>query len=341
MAETSTAEQQPDESLSLRWFITAFLSIVVFICILLYGVYLPFMSHLSNESVAEGNAYRDRAMFLRSHRPTNIDDIEALNARIMNVFRAVDAFGVWARTPPPNSAPGLPINRNAVETLKAAESDIRSMNEFISAMVAKDDFSDTFKFLLDRFAKHALVVEARMDVTMDKPLTGEYYTEKYYSGLCYTDLPIFLTLLRQIYGLYNTEICFDNAMAEYIDAAAYYRLTPVPRLRMADLYRDREWPEFAMMEYLRVIKLDPAGDLAADAFNSLRDYVGKHPEAEFHLALGYMMYEDYETAGKLLQTFLENAPTNIRAPKASEVLRHLRAGNEIFLRQYIRDEIWI
>lgn len=342
--ETSASPlpQEPDYP-GLRWFIKAFLAILAFILVLLYGVYTPFVAKLSNDAIKEGDAYRDRALFLESHRLSEMGDIEEFNNRIIRIYRFREVYGKFVRMGHHAARydKNHPVNREVVETLKAVQGDMTSLNEFVGEMVKRDNLGETFSFVIDKFMKRAERVEERLARTIDKPMNEAYFTEEYYVGLGNTDLPDFLTLAKRIYGLYVVEVCWDNAMAEYIDAAAYYRLSPTPRLRMADLYRDRKWPEFAMMEYLKVIKLEPGGDEAETAFNEIRKYESNHVEAEFHLALAYLLYDDYANGEKYLQRFLEKAPANVRAPKALEVLRHLRAGHDIFIKQYLRDEIWI
>lgn len=328
--------------LGMKWFAISFFGILAFICLLIYGAYLPWVSSLSSDAIAEGDAYFQRALFLKEHQSSN-EDIEKLNQKIISIHRFSEIYWIWMRHPDGNQRfdPRYPLHQEVLRTLKQVEPDITSLDQFVLEMISKDDLKDTFGFLIDRFLKRMETTKNRLQAIDGKPLTHEYFIEQYYHGFGTTDIPELLTQTKKIYGLYSIEDCFDNAMAEYIDAAGYDRLSPTPRLRMANLYRDRAWPEFAMMEYLRAIKLDRDGPEGKTAFEEIRKYVGKHPEAEFHLALAYILYGDYQTAGNYLQTFIDHAPTNVRAPKASEVLGHLRAGNDLFLKSYIRDEIWI
>jgi hypothetical protein len=328
-------------ALSLRWHVTAFLSIFAFIAILLWGVYVPSMHHLSTSALEIGDKYRDRAVALKSDSANYQREIEELDARINRIYPVVATFFEWMRPGGVSWDPNDRLNRGLVQGLKDAEQDIRGLDDFVFELVKGKGLERNFQFLFDRLKKRTENVDVRLDATVGQPLDPVHYSEAYYSGLCYAALPDLLTTTKKIRDLFSTEACFDQAMAEYIDAIGYSRTWSAPRLRMADLYRVRDWPEFAMMEYLRVIKLDPNGSDGKQAFEHLKKYLGQHGEADFHVALAYLIFEDKAAATTHLRNFLDRAPTNVLAPKAAEVLSHLEAGHDVFIKQYLRDEIWI
>lgn len=337
----AVADDRWENVLSFRWHLTAFLAIFAFIAVMLWGVYVPTMRHLSTSAMEIGDKYRDRAIALKTDTGKFQREIEEVDARINKIYPVVAVFFEWTRTGGGSMDPNDRLNRGLVQGLKDAEQEIRGLDDFVLEFVKDKGLEGQFQFLFDRLSKRAQNVDERLNRTVGQPLDPVHYSEAYYSGLCYTALPDLLTTAKKIRDLFSTEACFDQAMAEYIDAIGYSRTWSAPRLRMADLYRAREWPEFAMMEYLRVIKLDPKGSDGKQAFEHLKVYLGQHGEADFHIALAYLIHGDKTAATTHLRNFLERAPTNVLAPKAAEVLSHLEAGHDVFIQQYLRDEIWI
>jgi tetratricopeptide (TPR) repeat protein len=335
------ADEKWENALSFRWHVTAFAAIFAFIALMLWGVYVPSMRHLSSEAMKTGDKYRDRAIALKSDSAVYQREIEELDARINKIYPVVAIFFEWTRTGGGSMDPNDPLNHGLVQGLKDAEQEIRGIDEFALEFVKGKGLNKDFQFLFDRLAARAKNVDQRLTATVGQPLDPVHYSEAYYSGLCYTALPDLLTTTKKIRDLFSTEACFDQAMAEYIDAIGYSRTWSTPRLHMADLYRARDWPEFAMMEYLRVIKLDPKGADGKKAFDQLKIYLGQHGEADFHVALAYLIFGDKSAATTHLRNFLDRAPTNVLAPKAAEVLSHLEQGHDVFIKQYLRDEIWI
>lgn len=346
-SSASAPAVEPDQgpwenALSFRWHITALLSLFAFVAVLLWGVYVPSMHRLSSKHMEIGDKYLARAVSLRTDSSNFQAEIEALDSRINRVYLVVTKFLECMRLPGDGAIdPSNRLNYEVVQGLKDAEQDIRTLDDFVLGSVKGKGLAEKFQFLFDNLAKRAVNVDARLNATVGQPLDRVHYTEGYYSGLCTVALPDLLSITKKIRDLFSTEACFDQAMAEYVDAVGFSRSWSTPRLHMADLYRLRGWPEVAMMEYLRVMKLDLNGADGDAAFAHLKEYLGQHGEADFHVALAYLLRGDKAVATTHLRKFIQRAPTNVLAPKAAEVLSHLEAGHDLFIEQYLRDEIWI
>lgn len=323
------------------WIAKVFAGIFLFICVMLWGVYVPVMKQFSKNAMKRGDAYWSRADQIRSDSTISFKDVEELDVRINEIFKLEERYFEWNRGSAAPYDPNDELNRTLVDKLKELAPKIRTIDDFVFDMTKDDNLGDTFAFLFDHLKSRAKNVDERLTATVGKPLVLQTHTEEYYSGLYYAALPDLLTTLKKIHDLYIPEQCYDRAMKEYIDAVAYSRLWPLPRRRLGDLYRERGWPEFAMAEYLRVIKLDPSGEDGRLAFDELKKYEGANAEADFNIALAYLLKYDNAAAETHLRRFVERAPADVLAPKASQALRYLEAGEQIYIDQYLRDEIWI
>jgi hypothetical protein len=131
------------------------------------------------------------------------------------------------------------------------------------------------------------------------------------------------------------------AMSAYFFSVAFARDWTAPRLRLAELYHLRKWPEFTMLECLKVIKLDPASADADRAREILASYDGNHPEADYYVGLARFLQGDRADGTNRLRRFVARHPLIPNAPKAYHLLNHLDRGQEVFLKSFLRDEIWI
>ncbi|MEK8022760.1 MAG: hypothetical protein AAB229_03030, partial [Candidatus Hydrogenedentota bacterium] len=307
-------------------------------------VYVPFTRYVSTKAMERGDAYWARAAQLKTDTSASFKDVEELNVRVNKIYRLVETYFEWSRNNPEDPYdPNSRLNRTLVHGLQDLEKDIREIDDFVLNMT-KDDQLDQpgqFQFLFDRLRNRAANIEIRLNSTVGKPLVLQTHTEEYYSGLYYAALPDLLTTVKKIHDLYIVEQCFDRAMTEYVTAIGYSRLWARPRRRMGDLYRERGWPEFAMSEYLRALKLDLDGEEGQLAFDQLQKYEGQNVEADFHIGLAHLLKKNNEAGLKYLRRFVERYPGDVLAPKASQVIKFLEAGEQIYIDQYLRNEIWI
>ncbi|RMH56367.1 MAG: hypothetical protein D6679_09345 [Candidatus Hydrogenedentota bacterium] len=163
----------------------------------------------------------------------------------------------------------------------------------------------------------------------------------YYGVLCRKLAPSLISTAFQFRDLFSAEGSTRQAVKEYFRAVGQARYWPKPRLRLADAYRSLGWDAFAMAEYLKVLRLTKTGPEAKAALAALRDYSTKHPEGPFNYALGLFFLERYEEGFQQMTTFLRNNPVNVRAPKAYEILQHLQAGDRVFVKRFLRDEVFL
>ncbi len=337
----------PDDSgpvenvLSFSWQVKAFLALVVGITALLFGVYQPVMRSMSNEAMLEGDMYRDHALRVRADTTGAVPDLESLDDKINGMYQIVAAYMQFGRAGGGSFDPNDPTNRQIVQSIIRMEKDIRSVDDEVLKLGQDYGLVETFAFLFQHLKERGANVEERLSATVGKPLTQQTYTQQYYDGLCFLALPDYLETVKKVRDLFLVEPTFDRAMAQYIDAIGFSRTWTEPRFRMADLYRERNWPEFAMMEYLRIVKLEPHSDAGQRAMAELRKYQGVHAEADFYCGLAELLTGDEAKARQTLRQFLGTQPTNVYAPKVAELLGHLDAGNRTFVKQYLRDEIWI
>jgi len=332
-----------NNQLSIKWHIITFLFIIVFVTILLYGIYVPSMKMLANKNMVHGDAFLIRAEEVKVGKAldsSNDSIVELMDAKILKVFKVVDAYSKWQSNGIPFEESN-PYNQEVVRSLKAIEPDLRNINKYVNDVVKDKKLKESFAFLFDQLSKRSNNINSRLDATLGKPLNVQTYSEKYYNGLCYTALQDLLTILKQIRDLNIPEACYDRAMSDYYDAIMYSRLWTLPRFKMAELYRKRGWPEFAMEEYLRVIKLNKDDELAKKSFEAIKSYLGKHNEAEYYTAVAELIYEDNNSALKHFRIFLGANPTDILAPKADELIKYIQANNDYFIKTFIRDSIWI
>ena len=323
--------------LSLKWYVLSILLIVVILCALIWGAYVPYLNHLSGKHIKLGDAFYDRARVLQKDAQPVRENIDELDRKIDKVFQVTAMYAAYQRTGYQD-----PTGRKVREidaSLKKTDKDIRDLTQSVIEMIQRNNLADSFQVVVARIKNRDQQVEEYLDKLSNVPFEGPDNQD--YSLLFNMILPNLIGEARRVRDLFDAEACYDRAMQEYIDAIGLSRFATGPRLRMANLYRDRQWPEFAMMEYLRVIKLAPKSADARLADAELRKYEGQTPEADFHIALARLLHADYDEASKLLQRFLDDHPTDVLAPKAAEVLAHLRQNDHRFVKRYLRDEIWI
>jgi hypothetical protein len=159
--------------------------------------------------------------------------------------------------------------------------------------------------------------------------------------LHYAVIPDFIESARKIQAFFHEESSFDMGMEAYFSAIAFARDWTAPRLRMAELYHARQWPEFTMLECLKVIKLDPESADADRAREILASYDGHHPEADYYIGLSRLLQGDRADGTSRLRRFVARHPLIPNAPKAYNLLNHMDRGHEVFVKTYLRDEIWI
>lgn len=327
--------------LSFRWHVTTFVGILLTIIILIYGGYRPWMRSMSNRNIVEGDAFRLHALQLRSDTAMQLTDLDELDDHINLIYQTISTYYELGRMGGASMFDqGNPLNRRIVTQVAALEPIIKRSDEICRQLGQKNHLTDSFSFLFDHLNKRTANLHSRLSVTSGLPYNEFTYPQEY-TGICYTALPDYLETIKKIRDLFLVEPGFDNAMTSYMNAITLSRSWSVPRLRMADLYRDRKWPEVAMMEYLRVIKLDPHGADGERAMVELKKYLGKNPEADFHVGLAQLFLGDEAAGVHSLKRFLATQPVNVNAPKVAELLGYIEAGNRTFVKQYLRDEIWI
>lgn len=341
--ESGGVDNGPAENvLSFSWHAKAFVFLVVFVTALLFGVYQPAMRSLSDKAMQEGDAFLAHARVLQSDTGRANPDLERIDEKIHGLYQYVATYMEFMRVGASVlEDPGHPLNRAIVQGLVRLEPDLRTLDEEIIRLGEEHGLADSFAFLFQHLRERGANVEQRLSVTVGKPLDVVTYSQQYYDGLSNTAIPDFLDTVKKVRDLFLVEPCFDRAMAKYIDAIGYSRTWQEPRIRMAHLYRDRKWPEFAMMEYLRTLKLDPSSARGAEAYAEVRKYLGQHPEADYYCALAELVLEREDEALRHLRLFLGTQPTNLLAPKAAELAGYLEAGNRTYVRQFVRNEIWI
>lgn len=335
------ANEPAENVLGTAWHAKAFLGLVVLVAGLLFGVYQPWMRSMAEKSMRDGDIYRDHALRLRADTGHVSPDLEALDEKINGIYQIVAAYMQFGRAGGGSFDPADPLNRRIVQSIVRLENDIRTVDDEVARLGQEYGLTETFAFLFDHLKVRGANVEQRLSATVGQPLTQQTYTQQYYDGLCYTALPDYLETIKKIRDLFLVEPTFDRAMAEYVDAIGFSRSWTEPRFRMADLYRDREWPEFAMMGYLRIVKLDPSGSEGQRALAELRKFQGVHPEADFHCGVAELLLGRDEDALRTLRRFLGTNPTNVQAPKVAELIGQIESGNRTFVKQYLRDEIWL
>lgn len=335
-AAAPSSNQPWENVLSLKWYGLSILILIAVICALIWGVYVPYLNHLADRHIKLGDAFHDRAMVLQTDTQASQEDIDGIDRRIDKASRVITMYFAFQKTH--YADPTGRITRELDAEIRRSEKDYRDLTQYVVEIAQRNKLVEPFREVIKSLERRDGQIEEYMDKLSKTPFTAD---DQDYSLVLNMILPNLLGDARRVRDLFDAEACYDRAMQEYIDAIGLSRFATGPRLKMANLYRDRHWPEFAMMEYLRVIKLGPKSADARAAEVELRKYEGQTAEADFHIALACLLRKDYTQAEKLLQRFLDNQPSDVLAPKAAEVLAHLRKNDTRFVKRYLRDEIWI
>ncbi|MBL4889257.1 MAG: tetratricopeptide repeat protein [Candidatus Lindowbacteria bacterium] len=323
--------------LSVKTYVITFAATFGFVCFMLWGLYVPYLRSEASNSVGKGDAYLARAVALRDQGFEKIEISEMIDEKVNRVYPIVRIFeesGQYATGTPKDVA----LKRQLRTLIQRHEKSIREFDDLSEQLVTEAGVREDFVPLMERINTRANTASAHLDAVVGKDWDEQ--TQEEYVLLCNIDVPFLIRDLKRVRDLFDVESCFDRGMQEYIEAIALARLWPIPRFHLAELYKARGWSEFAMMEFLRVMKLDSDGEFAEKAFNQIVSFEGKHAEAEFNIGLAYLMKGDYANGEEYLKRFLEKAPTNIYGPKAFELIEHLEENDHRFVRRYLRDEIW-
>lgn len=344
-ALTAADSEEGDQPFGLRVYVAAFAACFSFVVIMLWGVYVPTLRSMAAEEVQYGDQFLERATSIRSLSREETqkyieiaEDIDEKTGKIFPIIRDYEQLQSIG-----GLHPDVPrILRKLEGELHEWEADVRGLDDYVLKIMSDNDVDETFDTLVSDLKLRATAVDEALDKVIGKKFEN---TDKdvfgTYSFLCQMQIPFLVTEVKRARDLFDDESCFDRAMQLYSNAIAKARFWSVPRMKLGNLYKQRGWPEFAMAEYLKVIRLDKGGPDAEAAFQEILAYVGRHEEAYFFAGLACLMNEDYDRGMEYLQQFVDNSPGHVLAPKAFQIHERLKENDRTYVKRFLRDEVWI
>lgn len=341
---TIEQSETPDSGhLSRRWHIATFFFMLALGAFLLWGVYQPLMRHYSNRHLSRGNLFMQHGVYFADDHDSDVKNLlNNFEIKILTIYEAQKSNERWIAREGVADA-GLPAFREMVERYASLAPVMMELNDQARSLLQMTGQMENFGYLLDEMTRKIRMGLPRIK-HLEENFKGSFSARDAHRDcdyLGYAVVPDFLEAARHIQSLFDRESSFDIAMMEYMAAIAFSRNWSLPRLRMVELYHHRGWPEFAMLECLKTIKLDPNGADGRRAQEILLSYDDKHPEADYYIGILRLMQGDRGEGERLLRRFVAQHPTIPNAPKAWNLLTHMDRGHEAFVKHFLRDEIWL
>lgn len=343
---------------STRWYVLSYIGCVLFVAICLWGLYVPALRYFASNHIEIGDAFVARAQELErsaetlvsgdtspGDRPLGDTDVEELlltedaelieiRRRLNDYFRLNNYLSVIRNIP---SQRDLAEERKVTALVRELAETTPELNQRLIQLIERHGLADTFQSRVESFRARAKSFQQALDAAAAAPLSPESIS--FYSNAMSFESPEYVVSMRTLVALFDPMEAYDIALREYVDASSIDRFWQEPRWKLANLYVKREWPSFAMEEFLKVIKLDPNGDAADEALAEIEKI--DHFEQPFYMGVGHLLREEFDAAANEFERFVKHNPAALRGPKTEEVLRHIRNGDFTYARRFAHNEIWI